>query len=48
MEFDLPQFDLLVPRATTVLPELVGCLWVNTGLPHVSEGRRVKQIFFFK
>lgn len=37
MQFDLPQFDLLVPRATTVLPELVGRLWVNTRLPHVSE-----------
>lgn len=44
MELDLPQFDLLVPRATAVLPELVGRLWVNAGLSHVSEGRWEKQI----
>lgn len=40
MQFDPPKFDLLVPRAAAVLPELVGCLWVNAWLTHVSTNKR--------
>lgn len=47
VELDLPQFDLLVPRAPAVLPELVGRLWVNARLTHVSGDRREKQGCFF-
>lgn len=47
MEFDLPQFDLLVPGATAVLPELVGRLGVNARLPLVSGGRTEEQIVWF-
>lgn len=46
MQFDLPQFDLLIPRATAVLPELIGSLWVYTRLTHVSgnkDGEQGKQ-----
>lgn len=46
MKFDLPQFDLLVPRTPAVLPELVGRLGVNAGLPHVSAGWTEEQVFF--
>lgn len=47
MQLDLPQFDLLVPRAPAVLPELVGRLGVNARLPHVPADRREKQGLFF-
>lgn len=36
MKFDLPQFDLLIPGAAAVLLELIGSLWVNARLTHVS------------
>lgn len=42
MQFDLPQFDLLVPRATTVLPELIWSLWMKTWLTHVSGNKNSK------
>lgn len=42
VQFDLPQFDLLVPGATAVLPELIGSLWVNTWLTHVSGNKERK------
>ena len=44
MQFDLPEFDLLVPWATAVLPELIRSLWVNTWLTHVSGKKKVKLI----
>lgn len=42
VQFDFPQLDLLVPGATTVLPELIGSLWVNTWLTHVSANKKGK------
>lgn len=45
VQFDLPEFDLLVPRPSAVLPELIGSLWVNPRLTHVpgnNNGKRKK------
>lgn len=40
VQFDLPQFNLLIPGATAVLPELIGRLWMNACLTHVSANKK--------
>lgn len=47
MQSDLPQLNLLVPRATAVLLKLIGGLWVQAWLTHVSkpkDGEKKKQL----
>lgn len=43
MQLDLPQFDLLIPGAAAVLPELIGSLWMNARLTHVSANNVKKK-----
>lgn len=38
MQSHLPEFDLLVPRAPTILLEFVGGLGMNAGLSKVPTG----------
>lgn len=40
MQSHLPEFDLLVPRSSTVLLEFIGSLGVNARLSQVSIGER--------
>lgn len=40
MQRHLPEFDLLVPRPSTILFELVGGLGMDAGLSKVSAGKR--------
>lgn len=50
MQFDLPEFDLLVPGPSAVLPKLIGSLWVNPCLTHVpgnKKGKRKPVCLFF-